>query len=283
MQRRRVSRRCRPTDPRCRDGGREVDSELGGCTVARHRGLLALRGGGGLLSCPATLLRGSELEVGSPSPRITSGYASPHREARGGESLRRSLAEQIVPGAFARRRARVARLVLAGRAHARRGRGVRGPLPSRPRTRRPAVARRRGGPKPAAASTQVLGDDDEAVRDLQAAESRRRELPGARRRKGQGGRNAKLVVGGDDLDQTAPVAIVEGVRAFAVARGPRTTAPSSAGRRRGTSVPKREALSRPGRRSAAAVARGLRTRARGDDASPVGRTRRVVDGRTALA
>ena len=81
------------------------------------------------------------------------------------------------------------------------------------------------GPKPAAAfRTQVLGDDDEAVRDLQwLAEFARGAsyLALVAKEEDTEGENAKLVVGSAmTLDQTAPVAIAEGVRAFAVARGP---------------------------------------------------------------
>jgi nuclear pore complex protein Nup214 len=78
------------------------------------------------------------------------------------------------------------------------------------------------GPK--AFRTQVLGDEDEAVRDLQwLAEftDGASYLALVAKEEDVEGENAKLVVGSAmTLDQTAPVAIAEGVRAFAVARGP---------------------------------------------------------------
>ena len=82
-----------------------------------------------------------------------------------------------------------------------------------------------GGASAAAAfRTQVLGDDDEAVRDLQwLAEfaGGASYLALVATEQDTEGERAKLVVGSAmTLDQTAPVAIAEGVRAFAVARGP---------------------------------------------------------------
>ena len=82
-----------------------------------------------------------------------------------------------------------------------------------------------GGASAAAAfRTQVLGDDDEAVRDLQwLAEfaGGASYLALVAKEQDTEGERAKLVVGSAmTLDQTAPVAIAEGVRAFAVARGP---------------------------------------------------------------
>ena len=82
-----------------------------------------------------------------------------------------------------------------------------------------------GGASAAAAfRTQVLGDDDEAVRDLQwLAEftGGASSLALVATEQDTEGKRAKLVVGSAmTLDQTAPVAIAEGVRAFAVARGP---------------------------------------------------------------
>ena len=82
-----------------------------------------------------------------------------------------------------------------------------------------------GGASAAAAfRTQVLGDDDEAVRDLQwLAEfaGGASYLALVATEQDTEGKRAKLVVGSAmTLDQTAPVAIAEGVRAFAVARGP---------------------------------------------------------------
>ena len=81
------------------------------------------------------------------------------------------------------------------------------------------------------------------------------------------GERAKLVVGSAmTLDQTAPVAIAEGVRAFAVARGPDATTTTSSSRRnrpRRTPPPARtpEACRGVGRRSAAARwSRGSPTR-----------------------
>ena len=177
-----------------RDGGR-VRGRIGvgraGVPVARHRELLAPRGGCGLPR-PARLrqTRGGELAVWAHRPRgPRRAVRRRHREARGGVRVPQGEAPRRADRAGRRLHARpaarrVARLVLAGRAHARRGGGVRGTLFPDQGPRRLAVARRRGRSE-RGGGVPHAGARRRRRSRARPAVARRvrggRELPGARR------------------------------------------------------------------------------------------------------